>query len=270
MSFDPFGDFDTRGYLRNAFADKAPEIVKLKEHNAFRMHVGEALDALAARRSLKYQNVLDTHRRLFSDYYPWAGQDRAAVLPDLAVGKAGRYDLFSHPQDSQRAVEYGLSLARDKVTMRENPGEIMGLPGTVRARRRKTPRPNNRDAGEKSRSRSNNLTSTWYKRGTGSLPTKLKSLTIIDADNHFGPPRHGRRRPDECVLGKSAPHPPNRSRFPPAPRYRAGFRAPGERPRGLFCLVGVLPARTGSALSPFYPSSGSSCECCSGQPVKML
>jgi cell filamentation protein len=114
MSFNPFGDFDTRGYLRNVFADKTPEIVKLKEHNAFRMHVGEALDALAARPSLKYQDVLDTHRRLFSDYYPWAGQDRAAILPDLAVGKAGRYDLFSHPQDCQRAVEYGIKRGATK------------------------------------------------------------------------------------------------------------------------------------------------------------
>ena len=127
MSFDPFGDLKTRGYLRNVFADKDQETVKLKEHHAFRLHVGEALDALATRPSITYRDVLDVHRRLFADYYPWAGQDRATILPDIAVGKAGRYDLFSHPKDAQRAVEYGLSLGRDKAVMRDKPGEVMGL-----------------------------------------------------------------------------------------------------------------------------------------------
>ena len=127
MSFDPFEDFQTRGYLRNHFADKEPKIVKLKEHNAFRLHVGEALSALATRPALCYRDVLETHKCLFADYYPWAGQDRAAILPDLAVGKGGRYDLFSHPLDCERAIEYALGLARDRTTMREKPGEIMGL-----------------------------------------------------------------------------------------------------------------------------------------------
>jgi cell filamentation protein len=127
MIFDPFGDFETRGYLRNVFGDKDPETVKRREHQAFRFRVGEALNALARAPSLNYQDVLDTHSRLFGDYYPWAGQDRAALVPDLAVGKGGRYDLFSHPLDSERAIEYALGLARDRTTTREKPGEIMGL-----------------------------------------------------------------------------------------------------------------------------------------------
>jgi fido (protein-threonine AMPylation protein) len=127
MIFDPFGDFEARGYLRNVFGDKDTETVKRREHQAFRFRVDEALDALAGRPSLNYQDVLDTHSRLFADYYPWAGQDRATLVPDLAVGKGGRYDLFSHPLDNERAIEYGLGLARDRTTMREKPGEIMGL-----------------------------------------------------------------------------------------------------------------------------------------------
>jgi cell filamentation protein len=127
MTFDPFGDFDTKGYLRNRFADKLPEVVKLKEHDTFRRHLGDALAALAARPSLNYRDVLDTHRRLFTDYYPWAGQDRAAILPDQAVGKAGRYDLFAHPLDCQRAVEHGLILGQQIATMRQKPGEVIGL-----------------------------------------------------------------------------------------------------------------------------------------------
>jgi len=127
MTFDPFGDFATRGYLRNVFGEKNPEIIKRHEHHTFRLHVAEALDALRAGSSLRYSDILDTHRRLFSDYYPWAGQDRRALLPDLAVGKAGRYDIFAHPQDIRRAVGHALDLGLDPRVMRVRPGEVMGL-----------------------------------------------------------------------------------------------------------------------------------------------
>ncbi len=127
MTFDPFGDFQTRGYLRNVFADRDTKIIKRREHQLFRFQVREALDALAVRPSLNYRDVTDTHRRLFVEYYPWAGQDRASLIPDRAVGKAGRYDLFSHPLDCQRAILHGLSLGQDKSAMRQRPGEVMGL-----------------------------------------------------------------------------------------------------------------------------------------------
>ena len=35
MSFDPFGDFETRGYLRNVFGEKDPNIIKYLEHSSF-------------------------------------------------------------------------------------------------------------------------------------------------------------------------------------------------------------------------------------------
>lgn len=35
MTFDPFGDFETRGYLRNFAGEKNPEFVKRLEHEAF-------------------------------------------------------------------------------------------------------------------------------------------------------------------------------------------------------------------------------------------
>lgn len=35
MTFDPFGDFETRGYLRNLFGEKDPEIVRHLEHSSF-------------------------------------------------------------------------------------------------------------------------------------------------------------------------------------------------------------------------------------------
>ena len=40
MIFDPFGDFETRGYLRNVFAEKDPAIIKRLEHQAFRQRIG--------------------------------------------------------------------------------------------------------------------------------------------------------------------------------------------------------------------------------------
>ncbi len=128
MTFDPFGDFDTRGYLRNTKGLKGPEAVKLFEHTAFRLNVEEALSALRVTgRPLGYQDVLDTHKRLFGDVYPWAGQDREATAAQLAVGKAGRYDLFAHPLDARRAVEHALGMAADLAQVRAKPGEIMGL-----------------------------------------------------------------------------------------------------------------------------------------------
>lgn len=127
MTFDPFGDFETRGYLRNFAGEKDPELVKRLEHETFRSRVGEALAALRTAKPLGYGDVLDTHRRLFGDMYPWAGQDREATAAQLAVGKAGRYDLFAHPRDARRAVEHALGMASDPAQMRAKPGEILGL-----------------------------------------------------------------------------------------------------------------------------------------------
>ena len=58
--------------------------------------------------------------------YPWAGQDRAALAPELAIGKGGAFDLFAHPGDVRRAVEDGLEMGRDPRAMREKPGEVLG------------------------------------------------------------------------------------------------------------------------------------------------
>ena len=127
MTFGPFGDFESRGYLRNIAGEKDLERVKHLEHHVFRLNVSKALAALRTGKPLGYKEVLDTHKRLFGDSHPWTGQDRAETAPMLAVGKGGRYDLFAHPQDIQRAVEHGLSAASDPVQMRAKPGEVMGL-----------------------------------------------------------------------------------------------------------------------------------------------
>lgn len=126
MTFDPFGDYSTRGYLRNTRG--ADEVtVKRLEHAAFRGALDSALDYLKSKSELTYEDVLQTHANLFSSVYPWAGQDRMVTAPDQAITKGGNYDLFSHPADSRRATEMALSMAANKATMLSKPGEVMGL-----------------------------------------------------------------------------------------------------------------------------------------------
>lgn len=123
--FDPFMDFETAGYLRNVRKDKDDAVIKHFEHNLFRANLDPALDYLASRKVLTYWDFLEVHRILFSDYYPWAGQDRATTTPNSAVRKGDV--LFSHPQASRLAIEQGLLLGQDKGAMEKKPGEVMGL-----------------------------------------------------------------------------------------------------------------------------------------------
>jgi cell filamentation protein len=101
MSFDPFGDFETRGYLRNVFGEKDPNIIKHLEHSSFVAGVSEAFKYLGSIQRLSYHDVLYTHKLLFGDIYPWAGQDRMETAPAIAVSKGPV--LFAHPKDAQAA-----------------------------------------------------------------------------------------------------------------------------------------------------------------------
>jgi cell filamentation protein len=124
VTFDPFGDFETRGYLRNFAGEKDPEIVRRLEHMSFTTGIDSAFDRLAAIKRISYKDILDTHKILFDAVYPWAGQDRLRTAPDLAVSKGPT--LFAYPKDIQRAVDYALDHGQDNVFMAEKPGEIMG------------------------------------------------------------------------------------------------------------------------------------------------
>jgi cell filamentation protein len=85
--FDPFGDFATEGYLRNFDKEKDLEIVKIAEHELFRAQLPVALAFLAKRKRIEYADFLEVHCILFEGLYPWAGKDRAEILPDSAVKK---------------------------------------------------------------------------------------------------------------------------------------------------------------------------------------
>lgn len=124
MTFDPFGDFETRGYLRNFDGEKDLAKIKAVEHVSFLAKLDTALDQLSGIERLSYRDILDTHKTFFRDVYPWAGQDRAQVAPDIAVSKGSV--LFAHPNDARPAVEYALRMGQDTALMAAKPGEVMG------------------------------------------------------------------------------------------------------------------------------------------------
>jgi cell filamentation protein len=64
VTFDLFGDFATRGYLRNVAKAKDPEIVQRLLHNSFLTGIDAALADLKARPSLSYADVLQAHKTL--------------------------------------------------------------------------------------------------------------------------------------------------------------------------------------------------------------
>ena len=76
MTFDPFGDFVTEGYLRNFEKEKDLAIVKRAENASFTTGLDEAFPTLAKAKVLSCDDVLKTPGILFGAIYPWAGQDR--------------------------------------------------------------------------------------------------------------------------------------------------------------------------------------------------
>jgi cell filamentation protein len=130
MTFDPFGDFETEGYLQNSLKLKDPIEVKESEHLAFEASIDDALAYLAKKKPIDYTAVLKTHEILFSGFYPWAGRDRNELVPHLAVFKGShddpRHTVFERPDLIKRSVEYALELAANKKRFRDRPGEVMG------------------------------------------------------------------------------------------------------------------------------------------------
>ncbi|WP_331691299.1 Fic family protein [Pseudomonas sp. ZY71] len=130
MTFDPFGDFETEGYLQNSLKLKDPLEVKESEHLSFEASIEDALAYLAKKKTIDYKAVLKTHEILFSGFYPWAGKDRNELVPHLAVFKGSKDDphhtIFERPDLIKRSVEYAFELAANKKRFRQRPGEVMG------------------------------------------------------------------------------------------------------------------------------------------------
>jgi cell filamentation protein len=124
VTFDPFGDFATEGYLRNFDKEKDLAIVKRAENASFTTGLDEAFAALAKAKLLGYDDVLKTHGILFGAVYPWAGQDRMRTAPKLTVKKGPV--VFANAPDIRAAVEFALRKGQDNAYMKAKPGEIMG------------------------------------------------------------------------------------------------------------------------------------------------
>lgn len=124
MTFDPFGDFETRGYLRNKVAEKDDLIVQALEQVSVETGIDEAFGYLNSRSPISYKDLLEVHRILFSAVYPWAGQDRVVTAPHLTINRA--HVVFANPAEIRMAVDYGLRIGNDPARMRQQPGAVMG------------------------------------------------------------------------------------------------------------------------------------------------
>lgn len=124
--FDPFGDFESAGYLRNVERLKDADEIKLQEHLFFEANIEQAMDYLAGiRREISYADFLKVHGILFEEFYPWAGRDRCQLNVGRLVGK-GEGLQFEASELCQRAVEWGLSMGNNPRTMNTQPGTVMG------------------------------------------------------------------------------------------------------------------------------------------------
>lgn len=124
---DPFGDYETAGYLRNVYGAKDLNIVGHLETAAFEQEILGTVRYLRRVPYLHYPHLTETHRQLFSSLYPWAGQDRSVTAPGIAIAKGGYGTLFAHPAVCMRAAEHALSLGQDVRYLRAHPGEVFGF-----------------------------------------------------------------------------------------------------------------------------------------------
>lgn len=103
MSFDVFGDFETRGYLRNTYRAKDPETLKRIERAAFSTNVERAMARLEQYRTISITAVDEVHKNLFATVYPWAGQQREqlvslrALTAEMKLPGKGHLDTYLRP-----------------------------------------------------------------------------------------------------------------------------------------------------------------------------
>lgn len=123
--FDPFGDFETAGYLRNFLGEKDLDIVKHMEHLLFTSNYPKAKQYLSGRQFLEYDDFLKTHEILFAEFYPWAGQDRTITAPNKNISKAKL--VFAEPTESVLAINEALRLGQQVEKLPNQLGTVMGL-----------------------------------------------------------------------------------------------------------------------------------------------
>jgi cell filamentation protein len=124
--FDPFGDFESRGHLRNTLSVKDLEDIKELEHLNFRANLEPALASLeAVKGPIGYEHFLKVHGILFGDLYPWAGQDRHALGVASLINKGAVQ--FEMAANIGRAMDHALASGNSVSKMKAAPGYVMGM-----------------------------------------------------------------------------------------------------------------------------------------------
>lgn len=119
MAFDPFGDFETKGYLRNHAGLKNTQDVKRFEHSSFARNVPDALAKLDRLKTISTQDVQETHKTLFQDAYPWAGETRTLNIHKGEVS-------FQPVSFAARGLETALQSGNNAEQFRQDPGKFIG------------------------------------------------------------------------------------------------------------------------------------------------
>lgn len=124
--FDPFGDFATRGYLRNSEGILDLDEIKQLEHLNFRANLQDAIGYLRKIKGVvRHDHVLEVHRILFGDLYEWAGQDRLSLGVGHLINKGSVQ--FEASGQIRMAMAHALDLGNDKAKMQQKPGTVMGM-----------------------------------------------------------------------------------------------------------------------------------------------
>jgi cell filamentation protein len=118
MVWDPFGDRDTRGILRNKFAIMTKEELDKVEYSFTHKNIRKALNVLSREKQIDLRAWKHTHAVLFSDVYPWAGTVR-----DIAVERVYR---FNEPKGIESDVNAVFARARSKGHLIDHLGEVYG------------------------------------------------------------------------------------------------------------------------------------------------
>jgi cell filamentation protein len=127
--FDPFGDFETLGYLQNVERLKDRHLIDRQQHLHFRAGLNEAVSVLARCSPITYGDFCEVHRILFGGFYPWAGRDRLTLgVGDIISKREGGLERvrFEHAALARNAVEEGLRIGNNPEAMAQRPGHVMG------------------------------------------------------------------------------------------------------------------------------------------------
>lgn len=123
-NFDVFGDAATAGYLRNTARSNNLDDVRALENDSFEGNLAAAVQYLGEQPIIRYKQLLDTHKILFGDVYPWAGQDRSQNAPGLEISRGGYRGMFADPTDIERVARAALHAGNQPELIRAHPGEV--------------------------------------------------------------------------------------------------------------------------------------------------